>query len=103
MRSMSQYINGQLQDSVTGTTADVIDPSSGEGVATITLARPKDVDHAVRAATNAYPVWSRATPGERVAVLAGFARLLATRADEITRLESRQPASRSGLTASSST
>ena len=87
---MSQFVDGRLRDSSSGTAADVIDPSTGTLVATITLAGPDDVDQAVRAAKRAYPGWSRATPGERSGVLGRFARLLEARAEEIAQLESRQ-------------
>ncbi len=87
---MNQFIDGRLRDASTGQTADVIDPSNGTVVATITLAGADDVDLAVAAANRAYPQWSRATPAERSAVLARFARLLEARAPEIARLESRQ-------------
>ena len=87
---MSQFLNGRRRDSSRGTAADVIDPSSGTLVATITLAGPDDVDEAVQAAKSAYPGWSRATPGERSGALGRFARLLEARAEEMAQLESSQ-------------
>jgi betaine-aldehyde dehydrogenase len=86
----SQFIGGKLQDSSAGRPADVLDPSTGQVVARVTLATPDDVDRAVEAATAAWPAWSRTTPAERSAILARFARLLEERAEEIARLESRQ-------------
>jgi hypothetical protein len=43
---------------MTGVSAEVIDPSNGTVVATITLGGVDDVGLAVRAATSAYPAWS---------------------------------------------
>ena len=86
---MSQFIDGKTRDALGGQTDVVRDPSSGEVVAEITLAGAEDVDRAVQAARAAYAEWSRATPGDRSAVLTTFARLLAERAEEIARLESR--------------
>ena len=88
---MSQFINGQVRtSSSTGETAPVIDPSTGAIIEQVALAGPAEVDEAVRAATAAYRSWSRATPGERSAVLGRFARLLADRAEDFAQVESRQ-------------
>jgi betaine-aldehyde dehydrogenase len=88
--SPSQFIGGKLQDSPAGEPTEVLDPSTGQVVARVTLATADDVDRAVRAATAAWPAWSKTTPAERSAILARFARLLEERAEEIARLESRQ-------------
>ena len=87
---MSQFIDGKRIESATGLRAEVIDPSTGEIVETVTLATTADVDQAVQAAAAAYPTWSRTTPAERSSVLARFARQLDDRAEEIAQLESRQ-------------
>ena len=60
---MSQHIDGQRREALTGVTDVVRDPSTGEVVADITLAGPDDVDAAVAAARAAFPGWSGATPG----------------------------------------
>ncbi len=87
---MSQFIDGKRTESAAGARAEVIDPSTGEIVETVTLATPADVDQAVQAAAAAYRTWSRTTPAERSGILARFARLLDDRAEEIAQLESRQ-------------
>ncbi len=73
-----------------GTHADVVNPADGAVLATIALAGAADVDDAVRAAAEAFPDWSRATPGERSAALTRLAALLQTRADEYALVETRQ-------------
>jgi betaine-aldehyde dehydrogenase len=85
-----QFINGIRQEGTSGRTSDVIDPSTGQRVATVALAGTADVDRAVRAAAEAFPAWSRATPGERSGVLARAARILQERAEELAQTESRQ-------------
>ncbi|MBP2266307.1 betaine-aldehyde dehydrogenase [Pseudarthrobacter sp. PvP004] len=87
---MSQFINGKLVEGTTDETMDVIDPSNGETITTVTLAGSNDVDRAVQAAKDAFPAWSRATPAERSAVLTKLATLMEERAEEFAQLESRQ-------------
>ncbi|MCO4252088.1 gamma-aminobutyraldehyde dehydrogenase [Pseudarthrobacter raffinosi] len=87
---MSQFINGIHRESVSGEKSDIIDPSTGSTVATVTLAGSDDVKLAVLAAREAFPAWSRATPGERSGLLTKFATVLEGRAEEIAQLESRQ-------------
>ncbi|MCQ6272770.1 gamma-aminobutyraldehyde dehydrogenase [Pseudarthrobacter sp. R1] len=87
---MSQFINGTRRAGTSGQTKDVIDPSNGTTVETITLAGSDDVKLAVQAARDAFPAWSRATPAERSGVLIQFAALMAERAEEFAQLESRQ-------------
>jgi betaine-aldehyde dehydrogenase len=81
---MSQYIDGRRIESSSGRTADVVDPSNGKSLETLTLASAEDVDRAVAAATRAFPGWSRS------AVLARLARRLEARAEELAQVESRQ-------------
>ncbi|WP_420179853.1 gamma-aminobutyraldehyde dehydrogenase [Paenarthrobacter sp. TA1.8] len=87
---MSQFINGKIVDGTTGETVDIIDPSNGTTIATLTLAGSDDVKLAVQAARDAFPAWSRATPAERSAVLTKFAALMEERAEEFAQLETRQ-------------
>ncbi len=84
------YIGGRYVASTSGQTHDVVDPSSGEAVATVQLAGPAEVDAAVAAAKEAFPDWSRATPGARSAALVALAARLAERAGELAEIESRQ-------------
>jgi len=85
-----QFINGRATTGKSDDACTVLDPSNGDVVATLQAAGPDDVEAAVTAARNAFPAWSRATPGERSAVLTRFAALLEERAEEFAQLESRQ-------------
>ena len=87
---MHQFIAGQSQTGTSDRKLDIVDPSTGTTVETVTLASAADVDLAVAAARSAFPEWSRATPGERSAVLSRFARLLAEQAEEFAVAECRQ-------------
>jgi aldehyde dehydrogenase (NAD+) len=59
-----------------GQTFDVIDPSSGKGLARVTQGSAQDVDAAVAAARKAFPAWSRLTPHERARHLYALARMV---------------------------
>ena len=90
MGAGSQFINGQRVDSASGNTDDVIDPSNGTVVESVTLAGPADVDQAVSAAKAAFPDWSGATPADRSGALTAFAQLLGERSADFASIESRQ-------------
>ncbi|KRE63705.1 gamma-aminobutyraldehyde dehydrogenase [Nostocoides sp. Soil756] len=87
---MHQYIHGERRTAASGESFDVLDPSTDETLETLTLAGPADVDAAVASAKAAFGEWSRATPGERAAVLTRAAAVLDERAEELAQLESRQ-------------
>ncbi|TJZ73239.1 gamma-aminobutyraldehyde dehydrogenase [Rhodococcus oryzae] len=87
---MHQYIDGSRRDGTSGRTQRVIDPSTGEEIATVALASAEDVDLAVAAARRAFGAWSRTTPAERSALLLRTAEVLRERQDELAELESRQ-------------
>ena len=57
-------INGELVDSVSGETYDVVDPTTGEVYATDADVRPEDVDRAYAAAAKAFESWGDTTPSE---------------------------------------
>src|SRR4051794_3574569 len=79
------------EDVATARTRDVIDPATGEPIATVADATAEDAERAVEAARAAYRRgdWSRITPGERAAAIDKLADLLEERADEFARVESR--------------
>ena len=66
------------------------DPSTGDLVATDTLASPADVDDAVAAAAAAFPGWAGATPAERSTAMHRLAAELEAVAGDLARTESRQ-------------
>ena len=67
MRDARQfYIDGSWVDPVAGTDHPVIDPSTEEAFATISLGGPEDADAAVAAAKAAFPKWRLSTVAERL-------------------------------------
>ncbi|KIJ63961.1 hypothetical protein HYDPIDRAFT_28857 [Hydnomerulius pinastri MD-312] len=83
------FINGQFTDGSDGTTIDVINPTNGKVITSISEATAKDVDTAVDAAQKAYDtVWGLNTPGaQRSILLTKLANLMEANADELAALE----------------
>lgn len=60
------YIDGAWVDPARADDLEVIDPSTEEAVAVISLGDQADTDRAVAAAKAAFPAWSRTEPAERL-------------------------------------
>ena len=56
------YIDGQWVDPIAANDLEVIDPSTEEAVAVISLGDQADTDAAVAAAKRAFPAWSATPP-----------------------------------------
>src|SRR5262249_15304843 len=72
-----------------GAALAVLDPSTGDGLAEITLGDARDVDDAVASATAASRAWADASPVERSRACAHTAALLLERVDELADLVAR--------------
>ena len=77
------YINGQWVDPVTPKTLEVLDPSTEEACATISLGSAADVDLAVAAAKAAFESFSQTSVEERVGMLERMAEIFQRRIGEI--------------------
>lgn len=84
------WINGGWVASEDGGTLRVENPATGNVVAEVATAGPRDVEKAVQAAKTAFAngSWSRRTPGERSAVLHRLADLLEAKKERFARVES---------------
>ncbi|MGA1391258.1 MAG: gamma-aminobutyraldehyde dehydrogenase [Candidatus Nanopelagicales bacterium] len=82
------YINGKLQDSVSGQFTDLINPTTGEVFAMAALSNEKDIDLAYQAAAKAFESWKNTTPSERSMALWKIADVLEKNIEEIVKLES---------------
>lgn len=65
----SHFIAGKWADACADKMHEVMDPCTGEVLATIPLARPAEVDSAVKAAQEAFPAWSSALAADRAVLL----------------------------------
>ena len=84
------FAAGSSRKGTSGEVGDVIDPSTGESIASFELAGAADVDAAVSAARTAFAEWSRVPPVERSSALNRLADRLTARAGEYAETESRQ-------------
>jgi len=77
------YINGQWCDPVAGQDLDVIDPSTEEACAVISLGGAADTDAAVAAAKAALPDWMYSDPAERLALVKRILQEYEARAEDM--------------------
>ncbi len=77
------YINGGWVDPATPNDFSVIDPSTEEAVAVISLGGQADTDAAVAAANAAFPAWSRTDPAERIAHVEKILEVYESHAEEM--------------------
>jgi len=84
------FIGGQWREAADSARTDVIDPSTGQVVASVAEAGAVDVDAAVHAARDAFDngPWARLSGRERGRVLHRVSELIRANADEIAALES---------------
>jgi betaine-aldehyde dehydrogenase len=85
---IANFIDGAERPAAEGGTEPIINPATGEQIATAPVSGEADVDAAVQAAKRAFPSWSETTPGERSLALLRIADALEERADELSRVES---------------
>ncbi|MGB2200286.1 MAG: aldehyde dehydrogenase family protein [Pseudooceanicola atlanticus] len=77
------YINGEWVDPVTANDHEVIDPSTEEACAVISLGSSADVDKAVAAAKAAFPAWMKTDPAERIALAEKILEVYGARKDDM--------------------
>src|SRR5579863_2654907 len=83
------FINGAWAEPLAGGAfMDSRNPATGEKLASIAVAGPKDVDAAVAAAAAAFPAWGKRRGHERARVLYALARLVQKSSRVIAVLES---------------
>ncbi|MCR9155638.1 MAG: aldehyde dehydrogenase family protein [Rhodobacteraceae bacterium] len=77
------YINGEWVDPVEGRDHHVIDPSTEEPCAVISLGGQADTDAAVAAAKDAFPSWMATQPAERIALVEKLLKIFQSRGEEM--------------------
>jgi len=88
MRTVRNHVNGTSGDALSGATTDLVDPATGKVFGTAPLSGADDVDAAYRAAVDARPGWSGATPAERQRALLRFADRIEAHTDDLVTAES---------------
>ena len=87
MKQYKMWIGGKWVDAESGKTYQMINPATEEVIAELPLGGKADVDKAVAAARNAYPVWSKKSQAERSQITMKLAALLRQEAGEIGRID----------------
>jgi betaine-aldehyde dehydrogenase len=86
-RTLRNFVDGEHVDPAEGRSEPILNPATGEQIATAPLSDAADVDRAVRAARRAFDDWSGATPGERSRALLKLADAVEAHGDELAELE----------------
>ena len=85
---IENFIDGEHRPAADGADESILNPATGEPIATAPLSGERDVDAAVQAAKRAFREWSETPPGERALGLLRIADAIEENADEFTQLES---------------
>ena len=88
MKTITNYINGNLVAPEAGQYLDDIEPATGQVIAKVPASDERDVDCAVQAAGAAFPLWSRTEAAERSRLLLRIADLIERDLDRLAQLES---------------
>jgi phenylacetaldehyde dehydrogenase len=80
-------IGGEEAEARSGDRFDVLNPATGEAIASAPSAGPEDVDEAVRAAREAFPAWRDLPPARRAELLWNLGTRIAELADELAQIE----------------
>jgi betaine-aldehyde dehydrogenase len=93
-------INGELVDSVSGETYDIVDPTTGGVYAQAPMSGAEDVDRAYAAAATVFESWGQSTPQDRGNALLKIAHAIEDRIEEINAVECKDTGKPLGLTMS---
>src|SRR3954447_5646107 len=83
---LTHYINGQWARSEASEWREVVNPATGEVLASVPMGAADDVNAAVEAAATAFPEWRRTPAEDRIQPLFKLKYLLEEHLDEISRL-----------------
>jgi betaine-aldehyde dehydrogenase len=86
-RTLRNFVDGEHVDPVEGRSEPILNPATGERIATAPLSDAADVDRAVQAARRAFEGWSNAIPAERSHALLKLADAVEEHGDELAELE----------------
>ena len=100
MKKLQNFINGKSVDGASGETTTLINPATGQAFATAPNSNAADIDKAMKAASDAFPIWRDSTPSQRQRALLKIADAIEARADEFVTVESENCGKPQGLTAS---
>lgn len=85
--TIHNYIGGHIQAPLSGDYLDAINPATGECYGKIAASNKTDVDAAVNAAQQAFPIWSKTPVEERFKIMNRIAELIDTHLDDLSLAE----------------
>mmetsp|Transcript_597 Transcript_597/g.2119 ORF Transcript_597/g.2119 Transcript_597/m.2119 type:complete len:528 (-) Transcript_597:1152-2735(-) len=80
---LKNFIDGKLVDSVSGRTADVVNPATQEILARVPLCTREDFDLAVASSKKAFETWKEVTPSNRARVMFKLQQAIRDNMDEL--------------------
>ena len=83
MEKLSNFINGKSVESKSGKTSDLVNPATGQVFATAPNSNAADVDTAMKAAADAFPIWRDSTPSERQRAILKIADAIEARSEAV--------------------
>jgi acyl-CoA reductase-like NAD-dependent aldehyde dehydrogenase len=86
MQKYKMWINGKWVNAVSSKTYKAINPATEEDIAEVPLGGKADVDKAVEAARQAFPIWSKKTQAERSKIVSQIGAAIVARAKEFVEL-----------------
>jgi betaine-aldehyde dehydrogenase len=86
-RALRNFVDGEYREASSDTRSDIVNPATGDVVASAPVSGQADVDAAYAAAARAFESWRDSTPAERQRMLLKIADAVEARADEFVRLE----------------
>jgi aminomuconate-semialdehyde/2-hydroxymuconate-6-semialdehyde dehydrogenase len=89
MKKIQNFINGNFQDPIGGLYIDNYEPATGKVYSLIPDSDASDVEQAVKAAREAFPIWSEMSIENRSKILVKLSEGIEKRMDEFVQAESR--------------
>ncbi len=100
LRQLRNFVGGEYVEALSGSSAPIVDPSTGESIAEAPVSGAEDIDRALKVAREAFASWRRSTPSERALALLRTADTIESRAEELVRAECENTGKPFGLTMS---
>src|SRR5580765_1113940 len=86
VNKLTHYINGEWTESHSSEWRDVVNPATGELLASVPISDAGEVTKAIDAAAAAYPAWRRTPPEDRIQPLFKLKQLLEDHIDDFGRI-----------------
>jgi acyl-CoA reductase-like NAD-dependent aldehyde dehydrogenase len=90
MESKRMWIGGKWTEAASSERFVILNPATEEEIGSVPLATKEDVEKAVKAAVDAFPVWSMMLQAERAKIVNRIAAAIRENADELISLEVRE-------------